>query len=96
MNILTSAMLIFLSEEQAFWVIWVLCDKWLPGYYATTMVGAVLDQQVFETLVQQSMPLVFEHFRKRDVQLSVVSLPWFLTLYINSLPLVNALRILDW
>jgi hypothetical protein len=33
MNILTAALLIFMSEEQAFWQLEVICDTLLPGYY---------------------------------------------------------------
>ncbi|CAI2170046.1 6651_t:CDS:10 [Funneliformis geosporum] len=33
MNIVTSAILIYMSEEQAFWILSVLCDRMLPGYY---------------------------------------------------------------
>jgi hypothetical protein len=33
------------------------------------------------------MPVLWDHLTKSDVQLSVVSLPWFLSLYINSMPL---------
>ena len=64
--------------------------------FRTTMVGAMLDQQVFETIVQKTMPQIHDHFKANDIQLSVVSLPWFLSLYINSMPLNCALRILDW
>jgi hypothetical protein len=41
------------------------------------------------------MPILWDHLQKSDVQLSVVSLPWFLSLYINSMPLVFAFRVLD-
>ncbi len=59
------------------------------------MYGTLLDQRVFEALVEKTMPVLWEHFVKADVQLSVVSLPWFLSLYINSMPLVLAFRVLD-
>ena len=59
------------------------------------MYGTLLDQRVFESLVEKTMPILWEHLIKSDVQLSVVSLPWFLSLYINSMPLVFAFRVLD-
>jgi len=73
----------------------MLCDRLLPGYYSTTMYGTLLDQKVFESLVEKTMPVLWDHLAKSDVQLSVVSLPWFLSLYINSMPLVFAFRVLD-
>lgn len=84
-----------MSESQAFFLLSVLCDRLLPGYYSTTMYGTLLDQRVFESLVEKTMPILWDHLQKSDVQLSVVSLPWFLSLYINSMPLVFAFRVLD-
>ncbi|KAI4111467.1 MAG: hypothetical protein LQ345_006801 [Seirophora villosa] len=95
MNIVVAAILIFMSEAQAFSLLSVLCDRLLPGYYSTTMYGTILDQRVFESLVEKTMPILWNHLVKSDVQLSVVSLPWFLSLYINSMPLVFAMRVLD-
>ena len=85
----------YMSESQAFFLLAVLCDRLVPGYYSTTMYGTLLDQKVFESLVEKTMPVLWEHLVKSDVQLSVVSLPWFLSLYINSMPLVFAFRVLD-
>lgn len=85
----------YLSESQAFYVLSILCDQLLPGYYSTTMYGTLLDQRVFESLVEKTMPIIWDHLVKNDVQLSVVSLPWFLSLYINSMPLIFAFRVLD-
>ncbi|KAI9715064.1 MAG: hypothetical protein M1812_006182 [Candelaria pacifica] len=59
------------------------------------MYGTLLDQRVFESLVEKTMPILWDHLVKSDVQLSVVSLPWFLSLYINSMPLNFAFRVLD-
>lgn len=84
-----------MSESQAFFLLSVLCDRLLPGYYSSTMYGTLLDQRVFESLVEKTMPILWEHLAKSDVQLSVVSLPWFLSLYINSMPLIFAFRVLD-
>ncbi|KAH7885777.1 rab-GTPase-TBC domain-containing protein [Phlebopus sp. FC_14] len=95
MNILAAAILIYMSEEQTFWLLEVLCDRLLPGYYSPTMHGTLLDQRVFESLVARCLPIIHDHFLAVDVQLSVASLPWFLSLYINSMPMVFAFRIVD-
>ncbi|TKA79726.1 hypothetical protein B0A55_04356 [Friedmanniomyces simplex] len=95
MNIVVAALLIYLSETQAFYLLATLCDRLLPGYYSQTMYGTLLDQRVFESLVEKTMPIIWDHLQRNDVQLSVVSLPWFLSLYINSMPLIFAFRVLD-
>ncbi|PVG04743.1 putative MDR1-Mac1p interacting protein [Serendipita vermifera] len=95
MNILTAALLIYMSEEQAFWLLEVICDRLLPGYYSPSMYGTLLDQRVFEALVQRCLPMIHDHFQEVDVQLSVASLPWFLSLFINSMPMIFAFRIVD-
>ncbi|KAL2180965.1 uncharacterized protein P884DRAFT_326987 [Thermothelomyces heterothallicus CBS 202.75] len=95
MNIVVAALLIYMSEAQAFFLLSALCERLVPGYYSTTMYGTLLDQKVFESLVEKTMPVLWDHLVKSDVQLSVVSLPWFLSLYINSMPLVFAFRVLD-
>ncbi|KAH9893221.1 TBC-domain-containing protein [Cubamyces lactineus] len=95
MNILAAAILIYMSEEQAFWLLEVICDRLLPGYYSPSMHGTLLDQRVFESLVQRCLPIIHDHFTEVDVQLSVASLPWFLSLFINSMPMVFAFRIID-
>lgn len=92
MNLITASFLIYMSEEQCFWCLTVLCDRLLPGYYSPSMYGTVLDQRVFEHLVQRCLPSIHDHFAEADVQLSVASLPWFLSLYISSLPMVFAFR----
>ncbi|EPQ29727.1 uncharacterized protein PFL1_02947 [Pseudozyma flocculosa PF-1] len=95
MNIVVAAILIYMSEEQCFWLLDMLCERLLPGYYTQSMSGTLLDQKVFEHLVQRTLPMIHEHFVKADIQLSVASLPWFLSLYINSMPMIFAFRILD-
>ena len=37
--------------------------------------------------------MIHEHFVEVDVQLSVASLPWFMSLFISSMPMVFAFRL---
>ncbi|KAI9018301.1 hypothetical protein DFJ74DRAFT_608448 [Hyaloraphidium curvatum] len=97
MNILVSALLVYLEgelrlHEQAFWILTVLCDRLLPRYYTPTMIGAVVDSRVLESMVEKFMPLLDSHFKGLDLQLSIVALPWFLSLFINAFPLSLAYR----
>ncbi|TKA54628.1 hypothetical protein B0A53_03035 [Rhodotorula sp. CCFEE 5036] len=95
MNLIVASFLVYMSEEQCFWCLTVLCDRLLPGYYSPSMYGTVLDQRVFEHLVSRCLPTLHEHFVRTDIQLSVASLPWFLSLYISSMPMIFAFRIID-
>jgi hypothetical protein len=47
------------------------------------MYGTLLDQRVFESLVHKCLPMIYTHFQDVDVQLSVASLPWFLSLLVQ-------------
>jgi hypothetical protein len=47
-----------------------------------SMHGTLLDQRVFESLVTRCLPMIHNHFQEVDVQLSVASLPWFLSLLV--------------
>lgn len=95
MNIITAALLIFMDEEEAFWTLYVLCEKLVPGYYTKTMYGALLDQRVLEELINRHIPTIGQHFQKHDIKISIVSLPWFLSFFLNTMPLIYAFGILD-
>lgn len=95
MNIVAATLLIYQTEDQAFWTLHELVHRILPGYYSRTMYGMLLDQKVLEKLVERTMPVLWNHLIEVDVPLSIISLPWFLSLYANSMPLPFALRVID-
>lgn len=95
MNIITSVFLLYLPEENAFWLLSSVCERICPQYYSKTLVGAVVDQKCFENMVEQRYPSITNALHEIGMSLSMFSVPWFVCLFINTLPLDLALKVID-
>ncbi|KAJ3269462.1 TBC1 domain member 8B [Terramyces sp. JEL0728] len=95
LNIISAVLLLYLREEDAFWLLCVIVERLLPDHYTKTLVGSVVDQSVFTQLVAQHLPNLSAHLNKLQLDLSTFSVPWFLCLYLNSVSLHIAIKFLD-
>ncbi|XP_060537648.1 TBC1 domain family member 8B [Pantherophis guttatus] len=94
MNILTSVLLLYAKEEEAFWLLVAVCERMLPDYFNRRIIGALVDQAVFEDLIREYLPQLTEHMTDMTF-FSSVSLSWFLTLFVSVLPIESAVNAVD-
>uniref|UniRef100_A0A8C5UES8 TBC1 domain family member 8 n=1 Tax=Malurus cyaneus samueli TaxID=2593467 RepID=A0A8C5UES8_9PASS len=94
MNILTSVLLLYAKEEEAFWLLVAVCERMLPDYFNHRVIGAQVDQSVFEELIKEQLPELAEHMKDLTA-LASISLSWFLTLFLSIMPLESAVNVVD-
>ncbi|XP_021209163.1 TBC1 domain family member 9 isoform X1 [Bombyx mori] len=94
MNIVASVLLIYCPEEQAFWLLATICETLLPDYYNTRVVGALVDQGVLEELTEAHLPELHAKLDELGM-MKMISLSWFLTLFISVMPYECAVNVMD-
>eukprot|EP01127_Copromyxa_protea_P000605 TRINITY_DN1051_c0_g1_i2.p1 TRINITY_DN1051_c0_g1~~TRINITY_DN1051_c0_g1_i2.p1 ORF type:complete len:711 (+),score=103.31 TRINITY_DN1051_c0_g1_i2:512-2644(+) len=94
MNIVVATLLLFVEEEEAFYLICAIISK-IPQYYISDMLGSITDMGLFGSLLKEFAPDLMDHFNRIGVEISVIALPWFLCLFINYVPWEVALTVID-
>eukprot|EP01117_Protostelium_nocturnum_P013727 TRINITY_DN5156_c0_g1_i1.p1 TRINITY_DN5156_c0_g1~~TRINITY_DN5156_c0_g1_i1.p1 ORF type:complete len:972 (+),score=312.76 TRINITY_DN5156_c0_g1_i1:230-3145(+) len=95
MNIVAALLLLYLPPEHAFYLLCTICEQLVPDYYVKAMIGSIVDQKLFEELMKNRLGAVAKHLESTGLPLPLVTLPWFMCIYIGYVPLEASLRILD-
>eukprot|EP01132_Coremiostelium_polycephalum_P010393 gene10393-12764_t len=95
MNVVAGTMLLYMQEEAAFWVLCRVCEFLLCDYYVEQMIGSIIDQKIFADLVKSYVPDVYLHLEKVGLPINILSLPWFMCLFVSYIPFSVATRVID-
>ncbi|CAG8488807.1 12853_t:CDS:2, partial [Acaulospora colombiana] len=99
LNYIAGILLLFMEEEKAFWTLVTIIHDYLPeNMYDVTMEGANVDQAVLMMFIMEKMPNIWGKLSSGfgwDVEkldgnmptITLVTSHWFLTLFINILPI---------
>ena len=94
MNIVASVLLIYCTEDDAFWLLTCICEHLLADYYNTRVVGALVDQGVFSDLISYHLPKVYKHLDNLHM-IPIISLSWFLTIFLSVMSYESAVNVID-
>lgn len=96
MNYICAVLLLHMCEEKAFWVMATMIEDILPNdYYLPNMMGSRTDQQVFQSCIAWKLPHIHSKIKETKTGLEPVTMPWFLCIFVNTLPLYTACRVWD-
>ncbi|CAH1643218.1 unnamed protein product [Spodoptera littoralis] len=83
-GMIAASLLLLMEEEDAFWIMCTTVEDLLPAsYYSSTLIGIQADQKVLRSLISTYLPGIDQVLNAHDIELSLITMHWFLTLYAN-------------
>ncbi|XP_046386904.1 small G protein signaling modulator 3 homolog [Ischnura elegans] len=95
-GMMAAALLLLMEEEDTFWMMCAIVEDLLPAsYYSSTLIGIQADQRVLRSLISSYLPDVDAALREHDMEISLITLHWFLTLFASVVHMKVLLRVWD-
>lgn len=109
LNFLAGMLLLFMNEERAFWMLVILTERILPKVHSANLEGVHTDQGVLMLCVKEYIPRLWQIIGKnfegavlsedkiltRLPPVTLVTLSWFMSVFVGVLPIESVLRIWD-
>ena len=107
LNFLAGLLLLFLSEEKAFWMLHIVTTIYLPGTHELSLEGTNVDLWILMVALKSSLPHVWTKVGSaggsgddidgsaRLPPISLCTTSWFMSLFIGTLPIETVLRVWD-
>lgn len=107
LNFWAGMLLLFMDEEKAFWMLYIITHQYLPGTHERSLEGSNIDQAVLMMAIKDAMPHVwakislcldgtsvnFNNSKLPDITLCTAS--WLMSGFISNLPIESVLRVWD-
>jgi hypothetical protein len=95
-GVIAASLLLFMEEEDAFWIMCAIIEDLVPAsYYSSTLLGVQADQRVLRQLMVSFLPELDQLLKSHDIELSLITLHWFLTVFASVVHIRVLLRIWD-
>ncbi len=94
-NFIAAGLLRVLHEEDAFWLLAVIVEAYLPEHFTDHMLGSLIDCQLLAELLAKRMPDVSAKLAALEVPVQLLATRWFLSLWASVLPVPTLLRVSD-
>jgi Ca2+-binding EF-hand superfamily protein len=95
MNFIGGLLLLFLDEEDAFWVLCYIVENLFPNNYTAELVGMQIDTQIIMCLAQERFPKLMNHIENLSFPISDSISKWLLQLFVGILPIESVIRFFD-
>ena len=96
MGMIAGTLLLFCKEEDVFWMMIAIIEDLLPAsYFSSNLWGAQADQLVLQSLVTTHLPDLAAVLAQHNIELSLISLHWFITIFSSALHIKILLRVWD-
>eukprot|EP01094_Clydonella_sp_ATCC50884_P018295 TRINITY_DN3369_c0_g1_i11.p1 TRINITY_DN3369_c0_g1~~TRINITY_DN3369_c0_g1_i11.p1 ORF type:complete len:534 (-),score=116.01 TRINITY_DN3369_c0_g1_i11:1202-2803(-) len=95
MNFISAFLLLFVLEEDAFWLLTKLINDIIPHYFSPQLLGVRADQEVLRALVEMRFPALYSHLSELGFMLHFITIQWFMCLFIGILPSEVTVRVFD-
>ncbi|XP_060065766.1 uncharacterized protein LOC132546088 [Ylistrum balloti] len=96
MNFIVGMALLFMDAQDAFWMLVAFTERFFQKHYFDhNLIGAQSDQHVFKDILAEKLPDLNRHLDNIDIEISTVTLNWFLAIFFDAVPFQTLLRIWD-
>jgi hypothetical protein len=84
-----------MSEDEAFWMLSMLLESFIPLDYYSNVLGVLIDDSILRDIVKERIPDVYYHLEECGFDLKIVTFQWFSCLFSHNLSFDIIARIWD-